>query len=129
MSKKRVSLNDRLNKPITTAVSAFTTNSDVNNVIENDTNKGVKNNTKSDTDFVTKNETKIAQIKNIKLGNTTFKSTYTNCDNLKRSAYTLREDTIEKINKCSKIYGMKKAEFVDLILNSILTDILNKINK
>jgi len=171
MSKKRVSLNDRLNKPITNAVSAFTTKIDTKNDLNNNTinetdsvtkyvtNNDTKNDTYNRTDNVTLKNTKhatnnvnnnttnndstnvsnnntinttnnitvITQTKSIKVGNTTFKSNYKNNDKLKRLAYTLREDTVEKINKCSKISGIKKAELVDLILNSVLTDVLNKI--
>lgn len=165
MSKKRVSLEDRINKPIASAITAFTTNNesksveeadtkvDTDNVTKNEqenkliddtekvteqvtennnnteTKKVTKSKTKNETKNVTKNESSFMQTKAIKIGNMTFKSIYKGEEELKRSAYYLREDTIDKIEKCAKLAGYKKAEFVDFILNSILTDIINKVDK
>lgn len=134
---KRVNLNDRIEKPITSAITAFTTHIDTNNEDKNNTDVDKKNVTKNNTQGdketntknVIKNQTTITQIKSIKIGNSIFKSTYKNDDKSKRAAYFLREDTINKIEKCSKLSTLKKAEFVDLILNNILTDILNKLEK
>lgn len=136
---KRVNLNDRIEKPITSAITAFTTHVDTENEYKSDIDteiitKNVTNNVnkdvvKSGNNSVVKNETIITQIKSIKVGKSVFKSTYKHDDKAKRAAYFLREDTINKIEKCSKLSTLKKAEFVDLILNNILTDILNKIEK
>ena len=139
MSKKRVSLEDRENmaKPIVDTISSFisqnetdidkiiSTNDDNKKEPKNDTNKNSKNVTKIEAD----NEPVITYTKRIQVGNDVFKSTYSSNDILKRPAYHLREDTIKKIEICSKLSGLKKAEFVDLILNNVLTDILNKVNK
>lgn len=130
---QRVKVGDRIKSPIASAVTAFTThdetdnvNNNVKNTVSNDDTKsvekhGIKNGTKK--------ETVITQIKSIKIGSSVFKSAYCSNDKVRRSAYFLREDTISKIEKCSKLSTLKKAEFVDLILNDVLTEILNKLDK
>lgn len=97
-----------------------------------------------ETKFVTNNETQnnssykienlqyssinVRQTRTIKIGSVLIKTTATKeeMDNAKRAAYHLRLDTIEKIQKCAKLSGLKKAELVDIILNNELTNILNK---
>ncbi len=123
------------------------------NITNNETNKyteNVKDNeTKINTENITNNETnnktervtndvtktvankipKITHVKSIRIGNRTLESTYSTEESTTRCAYHLRKDTIDKIEVCSKLSGLKKAEFVDLVLNSVLTEILNKGNK
>lgn len=109
------------------------TNIDTNNNTESVENNITNNETKEVTNDVTKivtNRTpKITHVKSIKIGNKTLESTYSSDELATRCAYHLRQDTIDKIEVCSKLSGMKKAEFVDLVLNSVLTEILNKGNK
>ena len=109
------------------------TNIDTSNNTEGVVNSITDNETKEVTNDVTKivtNKTpKITHVKSIKIGNKTLESTYSSDELATRCAYHLRQDTIDKIEVCSKLSGMKKAEFVDLVLNSVLTEILNKGNK
>jgi len=108
-------------------------NSDTNSNTENVPNNVEDNETKNVTNDVTKTVTnktpKITHVKSIRIGNRTLESTYSTEESTTRCAYHLRKDTIDKIEVCSKLSGMKKAEFVDLVLNSVLTEILNKGNK
>jgi len=108
-------------------------NSDTNSNTENVANNVEDNETKNVTNDVTKTVTnktpKITHVKSIRIGNKTLESTYSTEESTTRCAYHLRKDTIDKIEVCSKLSGMKKAEFVDLVLNSVLTEILNKGNK
>ncbi|HAK43436.1 MAG TPA: hypothetical protein DCM59_13005 [Clostridium sp.] len=101
------------------------TESVVNNITDNETKEVANDVTK----IVTNRTPKITHVKSIKIGNKTLESTYSSDELATRCAYHLRQDTIDKIEVCSKLSGMKKAEFVDLVLNSVLTEILNKGNK
>ena len=70
-----------------------------------------------------------SQTRSIKIGSTTIKvnATVEDMENAKRSAYHLREDTLEKIYVCSKLAGLKKAELVDFALNHFLSNIINNL--
>lgn len=132
------------------------TNAITNNVIKNETKDTsnidikveAKDTTKENTEFVTKNETEnnekkksktsktseghgvasLQYIKKIKIGTTVIEGKFYSGEELKRSAYHLRTDTINKIERCKKYAGgLKKAELVDLILNDALSKILNKL--
>lgn len=108
---------------------------------KNETKNSINNEQKNDIEFVTKNDTKnktnnvehnninVKQSRTIKIGSISIKTTATKeeMDNAKRAAYHLRLDTLDKINKCAKLSGLKKAELVDIILNNELSNILNKI--
>lgn len=127
---------DKQNETIynTNNITDNVSNDTTENETEVITNSASKDESINETKNVTKNETNnvskiVTNTKSIKIGNSVFKSTYTSEDEIKRAAYHLRQDTIDKIEKCSKLSGLKKAEFVDLILNNILTDILNKVDK
>ena len=65
----------------------------------------------------------------MKVGKETLESAYFSDELATRCAYHLRQDIIDKIEVCSELSGMKKVEFVDLVLNSVLREILNKGNK
>lgn len=110
---------------VTDNVTDNDTNIDSENVSDNETNKVTNDVTK----IITNKAPKITHVKSIKIGNKTLESTYSSDELATRCAYHLRQDTIDKIEVCSKLSGMKKAEFVDLVLNSVLTEILNKGNK
>lgn len=69
---------------------------------------------------------KSEETRKLKLGSSTFKFVCDKEEELKRAAYHLHQDTIDKIEICSKAAGMKKAEFVDHILNAVLTEIIDK---
>lgn len=140
MTKKRVSVEDRINAaPIKNTITEFISqpsekgqeekeHNEKNKAIEKE--KPVLNEEKSlSVDNTEKNEPIITHTKRIQVGNDVFKSVYTKCDTTKRVSYELRQDTIDKMHKCAKLSGLKKAEFVDLILNNVLTDILNKVDK
>ncbi len=111
------------------------------NITNDETNKHTENvkdyNTNNETERVANDVTKtvtnkipkITHVKSIRIGNRTLESTYSTEKSTTRCAYHLRKDTIDKIEVCSKLSGLKKAEFVDLVLNSVLTEILNKGNK
>jgi len=111
------------------------------NITNDETNKHTENvkdyNTNNETERVANDVTKtvtnkipkITHVKSIRIGNRTLESTYSTEESTTRCAYHLRKDTIDKIEVCSKLSGLKKAEFVDLVLNSVLTEILNKGNK
>lgn len=105
-------------------------NVDTNNYTENvksyDTNVNTGDITNDVTKTVTNKIPKITHVKSIRIGNRTLESTYSTEESTTRCAYHLRKDTIDKIEVCSKLSGLKKAEFVDLVLNSVLTEILNK---
>jgi hypothetical protein len=105
------------------------TSNNTESVIDNITDNETKEVTSDVTKNVTKKTPKITHVKSIKIGNKTLESTYSSEESTTRCAYHLRQDTIDKIEVCSKLSGMKKAEFVDLVLNSVLTEILNKGNK
>lgn len=100
-----------------------------NSITDNNTNIDSENVSNNETKIVTNKTPKITHVKSIKIGNKTLESTYSSDELATRCAYHLRQDTIDKIEVCSKLSGMKKAEFVDLVLNSVLTEILNKGNK
>ncbi len=113
------------------------TDNNTKEITEGVTNSITDSNTNIDSETISNNETKIVtnktpkitHVKSIKIGNKTLESTYSSDELATRCAYHLRQDTIDKIEVCSKLSGMKKAEFVDLVLNSVLTEILNKGNK
>lgn len=114
------------NKAVAATLNALTGKTET----KNSTNIEQKNDTEFITNNVIKNKTiNVKQSKIIKVGTISIKTTATKeeMDNAKRAAYHLRLDTLEKINKCSKLSGLKKAELVDIILNNELTNILNKI--
>jgi hypothetical protein len=100
-----------------------------NRITDNNTNIDSENVSNNETKTVTNKAPKITHVKSIRIGNKTLESTYSSDELATRCAYHLRKDTIDKIEVCSKLSGMKKAEFVDLVLNSVLTEILNKGNK
>ncbi|MEG2656918.1 MAG: hypothetical protein RSA29_14580 [Clostridium sp.] len=112
-----------------------------NNETISNTNIDSNSNTNNETIFVAENVTnivaktvtnkvpKITHVKTIRIGNKSLESIYDSNETTTRCAYHLRKDTIDKIEECSRLSGMKKAEFVDLVLNSTLTDILNKASK
>lgn len=143
MSKKRISVEDRINSPIASTITGFISQPSENSQKDQETNEKNKviekekpilnsstNEEKSlDVDNTQKNEPIITHTKRIQVGNDVFKSVYTSADVTKRVSYELRQDTIDKMHKCAKLSGLKKAEFVDLILNNVLTDILNKVDK
>ncbi|MEG1285347.1 MAG: hypothetical protein RSD22_06405 [Romboutsia sp.] len=110
-------------------ITNVNTNNNTEKVTSNVTNKNTENETKDVTKDVTNKVPKITHVKSIKIGSKTLESTYASDESTTRCAYHLRKDTIDKIEECSKLSGMKKAEFVDLVLNSALTEILNKANK
>lgn len=143
-------------KASTLVLKSFTTDNEVNNTTEEETNdiinNDIKNNieviTKEDTEIVTEKDTEniekkklktsknnesqsgvsLQYIKKIKIGNTVIEGKFYSGEELKRSAYHLRTDTIKKIERCKKYAGgLKKAELVDLILNDALSKILNKL--
>lgn len=114
--------------------TSFVTNNDTKDVEKNKINIDTNNNILNNTLYKTKIETQYANInvkqtRTIKIGSIAIKTTATKeeMDNAKRAAYHLRLDTIEKIQKCAKLSGLKKAELVDIILNNELTNILNKV--
>lgn len=109
--------------------TSINTNNNTGSVINSITDNETKEVTNDVTKTVIKKAPKITHVKSIKIGNKTLESTYSSEELTTRCAYHLRQDTIEKIEVCSKLSGMKKAEFVDLVLNSVLTEILNKGNK
>lgn len=143
MSKKRISVEDRINTPITRTITEFISQPGEKSQEDQETNERNKviekekhvldsntNEEKSlDVNNAEKNEPIITHTKRIQVGNDVFKSVYTSSDVTKRVSYELRQDTIDKMHKCAKLSGLKKAEFVDLILNNVLTDILNKVDK
>jgi len=130
-SSKNNTENDSINS------SNNVTDKDTKEITESVTNSSTDSNINIDSETVSNNETKIVtnktpkitHVKSIKIGNKTLESTYSSDELATRCAYHLRQDTIDKIEVCSKLSGMKKAEFVDLVLNSVLTEILNKGNK
>lgn len=114
----------------------FVTSNDTKSDKKNNSNSESNNDEKNSTLYKTENEINnlqysninVKQTKTIKIGSVLIKTTATKeeMDNAKRAAYHLRLDTIEKIQKCAKLSGLKKAELVDIILNNELTNILNK---
>lgn len=113
-------------KVITINVKNNDTNNNTENVVSSITDNETNEVTNDVTKIVTNKTPKITHVKSIRIGNRTLESTYSTEESTTRCAYHLRKDTIDKIEVCSKLSGMKKAEFVDLVLNSVLTEILNK---
>lgn len=120
---------DNITKVNTNNVKDIDTNKHTGNTTNDETNNKTEIVTNDVTKTVTNKIPKIIHVKSIRIGNRTLKSTYSTEKSTTRCAYHLRKDTIEKIEVCSKLSGLKKAEFVDLVLNSVLTEILNKGNK
>jgi len=107
-------------------VKNYDTDVNTENITNSETNNKTQRVTNNVTKTVTNKIPKITHVKSIKIGNRTLESTYSTEESTTRCAYHLRKDTIDKIEVCSKLSGLKKAEFVDLVLNSVLTEILNK---
>lgn len=120
---------DNITKVNTNNVKDIDTNKHTGNTTNDETNNKTEIVTNDVTKTVTNKIPKITHVKSIRIGNRTLESTYSTEESTTRCAYHLRKDTIEKIEVCSKLSGLKKAEFVDLVLNSVLTEILNKGNK
>lgn len=120
---------DNETKINTENVKNYDINVETGNITNHETNNETERVTNDVTKTVTNKIPKITHVKSIRIGNRTLESTYSTEESTTRCAYHLRKDTIEKIEVCSKLSGLKKAEFVDLVLNSVLTEILNKGNK
>lgn len=151
MAKKRISLAEReqMESPIKNTLKGFmsiekpkeeatepVTETATENVKETNTKPKAKKakvkidieaNITSKVNKVTVNGvSKSEETRKLKLGASTFKFVFDKEEELKRAAYHLHQDTIDKIEICSKAAGMKKAEFVDHILNAVLTEIVDK---
>lgn len=155
MAKKRISLAEReqMESPIKNTLKGFMSiekNTTSTAAIEEPTEEDNSDNTTPEKTGAKKRENKIdisanitskvnkvtidgvsksQETRKLKLGNSAFKFVFDKEEELKRAAYHLHQDTIEKIELCSKAAGMKKAEFVDHILNSVLTEIIEKAQK
>lgn len=140
MAKKRVSLAERekMQSPIKNTLMGFMSTDksaepeekvevDVEVIEEKKPQVNIDANLSSRASKVTEDGvTKSIETKKLKLGASTFKVVFDREEDLRRAAYHLHQDTIDKIELCSKSAGMKKAEFVDLILNAVLSEIVDK---
>lgn len=142
MAKKRISLSDRekMESPIkNTLKEIMSTEKDAKDEAAVDTAKKeapkkpskprlvIASDLTSKVNKVERDGAVIAEeTRKLKLGSSTFKVTFDRDEVTKRYAYNLHKDTIGKIDICAKAAGMTKADFVDHILNSVLTDIINK---
>lgn len=117
------------NKAIAATLNVLTGKNETKFVTNTDTQNKQKTKIKNVIDNLQYDNVNVKQTRTIKIGPISIKTTATKeeMDNAKRAAYHLRLDTLDKINKCAKLSGLKKAELVDIILNNELTNILNKI--
>lgn len=136
MEKPKENETENVTNNITENITEDTTNNVQESVSEVSTNKKAKKSKvkidieasiTSRVNKVTVNGvSKSEETRKLKLGTSTFKFVCDKEEELKRAAYHLHQDTIDKIEICSKAAGMKKAEFVDHILNAVLTEIIDK---
>jgi len=103
---------EKSNTNSTENVKSYNTNVNTGNITNNETNNKTERVTNDVTKIVTNKIPKIIHVKSIRIGNRTLESTYSTEKSTTRCAYHLRKDTIEKIEVCSKLSGLKKAALI-----------------